>query len=324
MRLGLISTARINSAILSAAAASDIVNVVAVGSRDPSRAKAYAHEHGLERAYGSYEALLADPDLDAVYNSLPNGLHHEWTMKALEAGKHVLCEKPYSRRPQEVEDAFDRAERAELVLMEAFMYRHHPRTAKLKSLVGEGAVGRMHLVRGTFSFVLEDQSDPRARPELDGGALMDVGCYCVSGVRLLAGEPERVSTEQVLGPTGIDMSLHAIMRFADDVVALFDCSFDLPLFQRLEVVGDEGSLLLEAPWRADWTGDLFVRRDGEVTKVEFQAADAYLLELENFADAIAGTAPPLLGRADALGQARTIAALYRAAVEGRAIALDEL
>ena len=159
MRLGLISTARINSAILSAAAETDKVDVVAVGSRDASRAEAYAREHGLEHAYGSYEALLADPDLDAVYNSLPNGLHHEWTMKALEAGKHVLCEKPYSRRPQDVEEAFDRAERAELVLMEAFMYRHHPRTAKLKSLVDEGAVGRMHLVRATFSFVLEDQSE---------------------------------------------------------------------------------------------------------------------------------------------------------------------
>jgi xylose dehydrogenase (NAD/NADP) len=324
MRLGLLSTARINSAILSGTAASDRVDVVAVGSRDPARAEAYAREHGLEHAHGSYEALLADPDVDAVYNSLPNSLHHEWTMNALEAGKHVLCEKPYSRRPEEVEEAFDRAERAELVLMEAFMYRHHPRTAKLKSLVDEGAVGRMHLVRATFSFVLEDQSDVRARPELDGGALMDIGCYCVSGARLLAGEPERVSSEQVLGPTGIDMSLHGILRFADDVVAQFDCSFALPQFQRLEVVGDGGSLLLEAPWRADWTGDLFVRRDGEVTKIELQAADAYRLELDNFADAIEGAAPPLLGREDALGQARTIAALYRSAAEGRTIALHEL
>src|SRR5512139_3830964 len=137
MRLGLLSTANINRAILGGAAESDRVDVVAVGSRDAERARAYAHEHGIPTAHGSYEALLADPDVDAVYVSLPNGMHHAWTMRALAAGKHVLCEKPYTRHPSEAEEAFDAADAAGLVLMEAFMYRHHPQTATIARLVRE-------------------------------------------------------------------------------------------------------------------------------------------------------------------------------------------
>jgi D-xylose 1-dehydrogenase (NADP+, D-xylono-1,5-lactone-forming) len=321
VRLGLLSTANINRQILGGAAASDRVEVVAVASRDEARAKAYALEHGLARAHGSYEALLADPDVDAVYVSLPNGLHHEWTLAALDAGKHVLCEKPYSRRPSDVDEAFERAGQQGLVLMEAFMYRHHPQTARVKELVDEGALGRLRLVRAAFSFVLSDLDNIRARPELDGGALMDVGCYCVSGSRLLAGEPERVQSEQIVGSTGVDMSFHGTMRFPGDVVAQFDCSFMLPSFQRLEVVGDEGSLVVEAPWRADWGGDLLLTKDGEQTSVKTPRADAYRLELENFADAAAGVAPARLGRDDALGQARALEALYRAAESGAIVSL---
>jgi len=320
LTLGLLSTARINDFILSAADASDRVEVAAVASRDGARAQAYARERGIPTAHASYEALLADDGIDAVYVSLPNRLHHEWTLAALDAGKHVLCEKPYSRRPHEVEEAFDRAEAAGLVLMEAFMYRHHPQTAKVKALVEEGAVGRLRLVLAAFRFVLPDSGDIRASTELDGGALMDVGCYCVSGARNLAGEPEHVRGEQVLGPTGIDLSFHGTLRFPADVVAQFDCSFALPRFQRLEAVGDEGSLLVESPWRADWEGDLLLRRDGEdESRVVVPPADAYRLELENLADAVEGRAAPLLGRADALGQARTIEALYGSATENRVI-----
>ena len=321
MRLGLLSTAKINAEILAGAAESDRVEVVAVASREEARAKAYALEHGLARAHGSYEALLADPDVDGVYISLPNGLHHEWTLAALDSGKHVLCEKPYSRRPSDVEEAFERAEQQGLVLMEAFMYRHHPQTARAKELVDEGALGRLHLVRASFSFVLSRPDDIRARPELDGGALMDVGCYCVSGSRLLAGEPERVQAEQILGATGVDMSFHGTMRFPGDVVAQFDCSFLLPSFQRLEVVGDEGSLVVQAPWRADWGGDLLLTQGGEQTPVDCPKGDPYRLELENFAAAAAVVGPALLGREDALGQARVLDALYRAAESGASVSL---
>jgi D-xylose 1-dehydrogenase (NADP+, D-xylono-1,5-lactone-forming) len=256
VKLGLLSTANINAMLI--AGAPDEVELAAVGSRDASRAEEYARENGITRAHGSYEALLADDDLDAVYISLPNGLHHEWTLKALEAGKHVLCEKPYSRRPNEVEEAWDAADAAGLVLMEAFMYRHHPQAEKARALVADGAIGRLRTIRATFSFRLDDHSNIRMSAELDGGALMDVGCYCVSGSRLLGGEPEHVFAEQVVGPTGVDVDFNGTLRFPNDVIAQFDSSFSLPKRQRLEAVGEKGTLVVEAPWRADWGGRVLV------------------------------------------------------------------
>ena len=321
MRLGLLSTANINRAILAGAAKTDRVDVVAVGSRDAERAEAYAAEHGLATAHSSYQALLADPDVEAVYISLPNGMHHEWTMQALAAGKHVLCEKPYTRHPGEAEEAFDAADAAGLVLAEAFMYRHHPQTAAVARLVADGAVGRLCAVKATFTFPLHDLSDVRALPELDGGALMDVGCYCVSGIRLLAGEPEHVRGEQVTGTTGIDMAFHGTLRCAEDVVGQFEASFRSPQRQSLEAVGETGVLVVEAPWRLDWGGSVTLRRDGETEVVEVEGADSYTRELENLADAIESRAPALLGRADAVGQARVIDALYRSAASGTRIAV---
>ena len=321
MRLGLLSTANINRAILAGAARTGRVDVVAVASRDAGRADAYAAEHGIATAHGSYEALLADPDVEAVYISLPNGMHHEWTMYALAAGKHVLCEKPYTRHPHEAEEAFDAADAAGLVLAEAFMYRHHPQTARVARLVADGAIGRLCAVKATFTFPLRDLSDVRALPELDGGALMDVGCYCVSGIRLLAGEPEHVRGEQVTGTTGIDMAFHGTLRCAGDVVGQFEATFRSPQRQSLEAVGEDGVLVVEAPWRVDWGGSVTLRRDGATELVEVDEADAYTLELENLADAIEGRAPTLLGRADAVGQARAIDALYRSAESGTRISV---
>ena len=323
LRLGLLSTANINKEILRGAAESDLVEVVAVGSRDGAKAQAYANEHGIARAHATYEALLADDAVDAVYISLPNGMHHEWAMRAIAAGKHVLCEKPYSRRPVEVEEAFAAADEAGLVLTEAFMYRHHPQTGKLRELVEAGAVGRLCAVKATFTFPLEDLANVRALPGLDGGALMDVGCYCVSGIRLVAGEPLYVRGEQVVGTTGVDMAFHGILRCADDVVGQFEASFRSPKRQRLEIVGEQGVLTVEAPWRVDWGGAVrLARRAGgeEATEVEaipIETASSYRLELDNLADAVAGRAPQLLGVDDALGQARTIEALYRSAEERR-------
>jgi xylose dehydrogenase (NAD/NADP) len=319
LKLGLLSTARINLEILAAVPAR--VEVVAVASRDLARAEAFAREHGLARAHASYEALLADRDVDAVYIPLPNGLHHQWTMRSLRAGKHVLCEKPYSRRPPEVEEAFDLAESAGLVLMEAFMYRHHPQTRAVEDLVAGGAVGRPRTIRSSFGFALDRPGDVRLSGELDGGALMDVGCYCVSGSRLLAGEPERVFGEQVVGETGVDVAFHGTLRFPDDIVAQFDCSFVQMRGQRLAVVGEEGELVVETPFRPDWGGDVYLVRGDETTRVDVPQARMFQLQLENFAAAAAGEAPPLLGRADALGQARAIEALYRSAADRRAMSL---
>ena len=318
LRLGLLSTAKINDALLAGLPAS--VEVVVVASRDQKRAQAYARDRGIERSHGSYEALLADPDVEAVYISLPNGLHHEWTMRALTAGKHVLCEKPYSRRPAEVEEAWALAAGGGLVVAEAFMYRHHPQVRRAKELVEAGAIGRLRVIRSSFSVRLLDLDDHRMKPELDGGALMDIGCYCVNASRLLGGEPERVLGEQVLAPSGVDVDFHGTLRFPGDVVARFDASFSLPSWQRVEAVGEEGTLVLDAPFRSDWGFALSLVRGEEVEIVDVPQADSYRLELEDFSAAVRGEREPLLGRDDALGQARTIAALYSSAETKAAVA----
>jgi xylose dehydrogenase (NAD/NADP) len=319
VRLGILSTARINRLVLPPARESDRVEVVAVASRDLARAESYAREHGIGRAYGSYEELLADPGVDGVYIPLPNSQHIEWSIRALEAGKHVLCEKPLSRRPAEVERAFDVADRAGLVLTEAFMFRHNPQTARLRELVDGGTIGALRVVRAAFSFMIGDEANIRLAPDLDGGALMDVGTYCVSGSRLLAGEPQQVLGMQVT-EAGVDTTFTGMMSFSGGVLAHFDCSFRVPMRDELEVVGAEGSLFLDDPWHCR-RPVIEVRRDGRVEEIALEPVDSYRLELENFADAIRGEAAPLLGRDDALGQARAIDALYRSAETDAAVSL---
>jgi len=312
VRWGILSTADINRVVIPPAHASPKVDLVAVASRDQARADAYAREWRIPRAYGSYEALLEDDDVEAVYISLPNSLHVPWSIRALEAGKHVLCEKPLARTAADAEDAFDRAEHAGRLLTEAFMWRHTPQTRRLTELVAEGAIGRLRLVRAAFSFFLDNSENVRLLADLDGGALMDVGCYCVSGARLLAGEPERVHGEQTLGPGGIDVAFAGTLRFPDDVVAQIDCGFVLPSRDELEAVGEEGSLFLDDPWHAR-RPVIELRRGGEVERIEVERVDSYHAELENLSDAIRGRGEPLLGREDAVGNARVIEGLYRSA-----------
>jgi len=315
MRLGIVSTADINRKVIPGAHASEKVELVAVASRDQRRAEEYAKTWEIERAYGSYEALLEDPDVDAVYISLPNTLHREWSIRSLEAGKHVICEKPFSRHREDVEEAFDAAERSGRLLTEAFMYRHNPQTTRLVELVRDGAIGELRVVRSAFSYALYDADNIRLRTDVDGGSLMDVGCYCVSGSRLLAGEPEAVLGQAYIGPTGTDWVFTASMRFPGDVLALFDCGTCLPERDELEAIGSEGSLFLDDPWHCH-EPVIELRRDDGAERIELEPVDSYRLELENLADAIAGTSPLLLGREDALGQARTIAALFGSAQTG--------
>jgi D-xylose 1-dehydrogenase (NADP+, D-xylono-1,5-lactone-forming) len=307
MRLGILSTARIAELIVRGARSADGVELVAVGSRDRARAEAFAAEYGIPRVHASYEELLADPEVDAIYNPLPNALHVPWSVRALEAGKHVLCEKPMARDPARVEEAFDAAERAGRLLMEAFMWRFHPATDQLTRLVSEGAVGRLRVVRASFGFdIVGRDENVRWSRELEGGALMDVGCYCVSAMRLLCGEPERVSGEAVEGASGVDARFAGVLRFADDVLGIFDCGMDVTPLYGIEVVGDRGLLRSSDPWH------------GNAPSLVLHRADA---EPERFAAAARDGSEPPLGRADALGQARTIAALYQAVEEARAITL---
>jgi len=313
MRWGLLSTANINRKLLAGAEGTSEATVTAVASRDGSRAEAFAREHGIETAHSSYEALLEDPEVDAVYIPLPNSLHVPWTVRALEAGNHVLCEKPLTRRPAEAEEAFAAAEQAGRVLEEAFMWRHLPQTHRLRELLDEGAIGRLRMVKASFSFPLTDVSDIRMQAGLDGGSLMDVGCYCVSATRLVAGaEPERVSGEQAIGGDGVDVAFAATLRFPDDVIGAFHCGFAVGRRHHLEAIGEEGSLFLADPFHGVSPGIELRREDGTET-IEIGAGNPYTHELIDFARAVRGEAPPLLGKADALAQARVIEALYGSA-----------
>jgi D-xylose 1-dehydrogenase (NADP+, D-xylono-1,5-lactone-forming) len=311
---GFLSTANINRKVLRGARLSDRVDVRAVASRDQARAEAWARENGVERAYGDYELLLEDTGIEAVYISLPNSLHVEWAIRALEAGKHVLCEKPLTRHADEAERAFDAAERAGRILMEAFMYRHHPQTRRVAELMQEGAVGKLQIIRAVFSFPVRGATNVRLDASLDGGGLMDVGCYCVSGSRLLAGEPERVYGEQVRTDGGVDGLFAGTLRFPGGVVSHFHCGLFLQHQDELEAIGEDGSVFVDDPWHCRDTA-IEVRRADGLERIPIPAVDPYQLELDNMSDAVRGEAEPLLGRVDAVGQARVIEALYRAAEE---------
>jgi predicted dehydrogenase len=321
VKWGIVSTADINRKVIPGAKASPKIELAGVASRTQERAEQYASWWEIPRAYGSYEELLADPEIEAVYISLPNTLHCEWSIRAVEAGKHVLCEKPLSRHPDPVAAAFEAAERAGRLLSEAFMWRHNPQTARLRELVDDGAIGDLRLVRSAFSYGLYDDENIRLRTDVEGGALMDVGCYNVSGSRVLAGEPERVWGEAWYGPSGTDWVFAGTMRFPNDVIAAFDCGTALPNRDELEAIGSEGSLFLDDPWHCN-VPVIELRRDGkEPERIELEPQDSYRLELENVSDAIRGEAELLLARNDATAQARVLEALHRSATTSKPVDL---
>jgi xylose dehydrogenase (NAD/NADP) len=325
VKWGIISTADINRKVIPGAQESPKVDLVAVASRDRQRAEEYAGRWGIERAYGSYEALLEDPEIEAVYISLPNTMHCDWSIRAVEAGKHVLCEKPLSRHPDEVVAAFDAADRAGRLLSEAFMYRHNPQTTRLAELVRDGTIGELRLIRSVFSYSLYDEENIRLRTDVEGGSLMDVGCYNVSGSRLLGGEPERVHGEAWYGGSGTDWVFAGTLRFPADVIGVFHCGTALPEADELEVVGSEGSLFLDDPWHC--TRPVIELRSfskggvGDIERIELEPSDSYRLELENLSDAIRGEGELLLGRDDALAQARALEALHESATSGAPVTL---
>jgi xylose dehydrogenase (NAD/NADP) len=313
---GILGTGGINRRFLGGMAGAERGRIAAVASRDADLAAAYAAEHGIPRSHGSYEALLADPSVEAVYISLPNSLHHPWTMAALASGKHVISEKPYTRRPSEVDEAFDAAERAGLVVVEGLMWRYTPQTERLAAEAGR--IGELRTIRSTFSFVLDDETNIRLRPEVEGGCLMDVGCYCVSAARLLAGEePSEAVAFQEIGPTGVDVRFSGLLRFPRGVVAEFTSGFG-SAHQSIEAIGSTGSVASNAhPWH---DGDGWLLRDG-AERIEVPVVDPYQLEIDEVSLAIRGGPPARLGRADALGQARAIEALYASAASGCVVRL---
>ena len=322
LRWGLLGTARINRSVIPPLRTSPGNRLVAVASRDLEKGQAYAREWGIDRVHGSYDALLADPDVDVVYVPLPNHLHAEWSIRAARAGKHVLCEKPLALTVEEVDAMEAAARESGVVLAEAFMYRHHPQTLKARELVRAGEVGDVRFLRGTFTFPLSRPNDVRLRPEWGGGSLWDVGCYPLSFTQfLLDAAPVEVFGSQTIGPTGVDETFAGQLAFANGVLAQVDCGFRSPVRAEFEIVGTTGVLRVRHPWKPDPSQPILLTRGEETVEVAIEPHDRYQLEIEDLAAAIRTGAAPRVTLAESRRGVRTITALLRSAREGRPVRL---
>ena len=322
LRWGLLSTANINSALIKPLRASTRNRLTAVASRSPASAEAYAKKWKIARALGSYQAMLADPDIDVVYNPLPNHLHAEWTINAIEAGKHVLCEKPMGLMPAEVDAMEAAAIKHGKVVAEAFMYRHHPQTLKVKELVESGAIGKLQLVRGSFTFKMSTDVNIRLVPEMGGGSIWDVGCYPISYARFIVGaEPLEVFGQQVTGSTGIDDSFFGQMRFPGEVYAQFDCGFRTPSRTHLEVVGSEGTITIPLPFKPGLNEKIKLERSDKTEIIKMPRQELYIGEVEDMADAILLGKAPRVSLADSRANVAAIVALLESAKTGKPVNL---
>ncbi len=320
IRWGVLSTAHIaEGQVIPAIQQSNNGVMTAVASRDLSKAQAFAARCGIPHAYGSYDELIADPDVDAIYNPLPNGLHAEWSIKCAEGGKPVLCEKPLASDAAEAQQMIDAFQQRGILLAEAFMYRFHPQIDRLKQLIADGVVGQLQVMQGVFSFAISDESNVRLNKDLIGGALMDVGCYPVSLIRYVAGEePSEVSALANFGAqSGVDETLIGLLRFPG-VLAHFDCSLRAETANTFEVRGSAGRILLErayTPFRPDPTAASTIRcwHGGDYEEIVIPPTDPYTLMAEDFADALLNQRPPRFPIADSIAQMRVLDRLYAAA-----------
>lgn len=319
---GLLSTARINRALIPPLNASKRTRLLAVASRSQSSAEAYAREWNIPHALGSYEALLADPEIDVVYNPLPNNLHAEWTVKALRAGKHVLCEKPMTLTLAEMDEIIATSRETGKIVTEAFMYRHHPQTLKVKEIVESGALGQLQLIRGAFTFTLTREGNYRSDPAMGGGSIWDVGCYPISYARTLVGaEPLEVFGWQVEGPSGVDESFVGQMRFGNGVLAQFDCGFASPFRSWMEIVGSEATLYIPDPFKPNHKATVTLTRGDQAETLHMPGADLYMGEVEDLCDAIEHGRAPRITLADSRANLAAILALLESARTGKAVTL---
>ena len=311
---GLLSTAHINRSVIPPLRTSKRNHLLAVASRSAESAEAYARKWNIPRAHASYEALLADPEIEVIYISLPNHMHAEWTIKALEAGKHVLCEKPLALSVDEVDAVAAAAQKHGRVVAEAFMYRHHPQTLKAQELVANGSLGTLKLLRGDFSFVLDREGDIRFDPAMGGGSIWDVGCYPISYMRsVVRAEPLEVFGWQVTGLTGIDDTFIGQMRFAGDVYAQFESSFVIPFHAYMEIVGSEATLVIPKPFKPGVNEKIFLIRDGKTETIKVKGQELYLGEVEDMADAILLGKTPRVTLEDSRANIAVIKALLESA-----------
>ncbi len=320
LRWGVISTANIGRAAVNPAIqASANGELVAVASRDGSRARAFADQWGIPRSHATYEALLEDDAVDAVYIPLPNSLHRAWTIRAAEAGKHVLCEKPLALNASECREMGAAAREHGVKLMEAFMYRFHPRTERVVEMARSGALGKLEMVRSAFTFRLNRPDNIRLDPELGGGSLMDVGCYCVNVIRTSTGaEPVEVQAVSTPAPSGVDARMVGTLRFADGLFAPFDSALTMERREVYEVAGTDAWLQVPdafLPGEAD-VSFFEHRRGGDVVEHQVPGADEYRLMVEHFADCVLNDREPRYGADEAAASMRVIEALYESARRG--------
>ncbi|GMV81247.1 MAG: oxidoreductase [Planctomycetota bacterium] len=324
---GILSTGKHARKVALAVQAAHPGAIVAVASRDRTKAEAFVREVGLEgaSAYGSYEALIADPKVEAIFNVLPNGMHLEWTLKAARAGKHTLCEKPLASNASEAQEMADGCQKAGVLLMEAFMYRLHPQSAKLLSEIQSGAIGELRFIRSAFCFIMEDLANVRLSASLAGGALMDVGCYCINFSRYMAqAEPLEVAAVAEFGAQSkVDEVFAGTLHFPRGIVAQFHVNFRVSGDTQAEVVGSKGKLRIERPWFPDVKSAAFQVLTGSDVRTVTTAdgGNTYALEFERFAAAIRGQGPLPLPPEDGVRNMRVIDALYRAARTGQNVKL---
>ena len=322
LRWGILSTADIaRTKVIPGMRRSPRSEVIAIASRESGRATAAAEELGIPKAYGTYEALLADPDIDAVYIPLPNHRHAEWTIAAARAGKHVLCEKPLALTAAQAQDMVDACRDAGVLLMEAFMYRQHPSWIAARELVASGRIGRLQAVDSWFSYFNDDPRNIRNVAEAGGGALYDVGCYCVNLSRMLfASEPTRVQSAIARDPVlRVDTVTSAVLEFAGGV-ATFTCSTRAEPDQRVDIYGTEGRISIEIPFNIppDRPTRIFLTAGGDppvapaTETLEFDVADPYACEADRFADAVLDGAPLPVEPEDAVANLRVIEAVFAA------------
>ena len=321
-RWGILGVARINRALIEPLSANGH-QLIGIASRHIDRARTYAESRGIPRAYGSYEALLDDPDIDAVYIPLPNSMHVEWAVRAAEANKHVLCEKPIAIDSAGVRTLQAAARKYDVVITEAFMYRHHPLVARARELARDGTIGRLQGVRGTFSFVLDRPGDVRFLPELGGGSLWDVGCYPVSFARTIVGaRPLTVQGAATWAPGDVDLSFFGQLQFPDNVVAQVHSSFESPFKTEIEIVGSEGRLLIRHPFKPEPTETIEVMTARDTYDVSVNGRPLYQGEVDDVRDAARARRPPLVTLDDSLDNVETLVALLEAARSGETVTLD--
>jgi len=323
LRWGILGAARITRSVVPALRAAQGHELVAVASRSIDKAREHAAQWSIPQALGSYEALLAAPDVDIIYIPLPNSLHAEWTIRAAEAGKHVLCEKPLALTVDEVDRITAAAERAGVVVAEAFMYRHHPQTLRLKQLIDEGAIGELQLIRSAFTFNLDRPGDVRRVLDLGGGSIWDVGCYPISLERFLAGaEPREVFGRAIVGSSGIDEGFAGQLMFNDGLYAQFDSGFRAPFRTHAEIVGTTGAITVTRPFKPTRSEVMLLNRGESVEEIPVTTDDElYLGQVKDMGDAILNGTPARVTLADSRGNVATIRALLDSASTGQPITL---